>query len=410
MEQPPRKQALAERRVGLLVLALLALGVVLLVLRAGRRSTPSEPGAASASARPSTAAVVIADRPPIVLDAARASKLMRLSLDCVDRPYPYAPGAVLESESSLAPPRRLTPSFYGCFDWHSAVHGHWAMVRVLSRFPTLPEADAIRAKLDQHLAAEPLARELAYLAETRNKGFERPYGWGWLLRLAAEVGRSPEPNAAAWGSALAPLAELLSARMSEYLPRLTAPVRAGTHSSTAFAMIHMLDYARTVGDEAFAQLLERKARDFYLGDWSCPLGYEPSGEDFISPCLVEADSMRRVLSPAELGPWLDGFLPPIDSPAFAPLLAPAEVRDRTDPRIGHLIGLGLQRAAALEGLAAGLGSADGRTEPFQRLARVHAHDALTQMFDSGYGGEHWLGSFAIYLLTDVSGDARPGKP
>ena len=396
-----------ERKVGVLVLGLLAVGFVLLLLRPGAHQLGMPPGAPSASGAASAAAA-IPDAAPVVLDAAEASKLVRLSLDCVDRPYPNAPGTVLESDTPLEPPRQATPAFYGCFDWHSAVHGHWAMVRILGRFPTLPEADAIRAKLDDHLSSDKLGRERATFEQARNGGFERPYGWGWLLRLDAELHQSREPHAPAWAAAVDPLARLLAGRMGAYLPRLTVPVRAGTHNNTAFAMVHMLDYARAVGDAPFAQLLERRAREFYAADRSCPLAYEPSGEDFISPCLVEADLMRRVLAPAELAAWLDGFLPALGSRELGPLLRPVEVRDRTDPRIGHLIGLELERAAALEGVAAALPASDPRAEAFRRLGRVHARAGLEQMFDAGYGGEHWLASFAIYLLTDVGREATAG--
>jgi hypothetical protein len=410
VESPPNHTQGVERKVGLVVLGLLAVGFVLLLLLRPGGHRPGAPAVVPSGSSAASVAAAIPDAAPVALDPAEASKLVRLSLDCVDRPYPYAPGAVLEADTPLEPPCQATPAFCGCFDWHSAVHGHWAMARILSRFPALPEADAIRAKLDDHLRPDKLARELAYLEQARNKGFERPYGWGWLLRLDAELHRSREPHAQAWAAAVDPLARLLAGRMSEYLPRLTVPVRAGAHGNTAFAMVHMLDYARAVGDAPFAQLLERRAREFYAADRGCPLAYEPSGEDFISPCLVEADLMRRVLAPAELASWLDGFLPALGSPELAPLLRPVEVRDRTDPRIGHLIGLELQRAAALEGLAAGLPASDPRAEAFRRLGRVHARAGIGQMFDAGYGGEHWLASFAVYLLTDVSGEAAAGTP
>ncbi len=344
------------------------------------------------------------------LDDAAAGRLAALALACIDREYPNKPSNMLDGDPDVRPPRELTPAFYGCFDWHSAVHGHWTLVRQLRRVPQMAEAPAIRARLARHFTPELMAKEVAYFAAPRNRTFERPYGWGWLLRLATELRAFDDPDARRWAEAVAPLAQLLARRSAEYLPRLSAPVREGTHASTAFAMVHMLDYARTAGDADFARLLEQKARDLFLTDRACPLAYEPSGEDFISPCLVEADLMRRVLAPAELGPWLDAFLPPVGSPAFAPLLRPVEVRDRTDPRIGHLIGLGLQRASALEGLASTFDPSDLRADSFRRLARLHAHDALAQMFDSGYGGEHWLASFAIYLLTDVSGEAQSGKP
>jgi hypothetical protein len=180
---------------------------------------------------------------------------------------------------------------------------------------------------------------------------------------------------------------------------LSVPIRAGTHPNTAFAMAHMLDYARAAGDRELAGVIKKRAKDFYAGDRDCPTAYEPSGEDFISPCLAEADLMRRVLDRKEFVTWLDGFLPPLSSKKFRPLLAPAEIKDLKDPKIGHLIGLSLQRAWCYRGIAGALDEQDPRRPFFLKLARLHRHTAVTQMFDSGYGGEHWLASFAIHLLT-----------
>lgn len=330
-----------------------------------------------------------------------ASRLVRLSLSCVDRPWPNKPGHILDGESTLRPPIELTPAFFGCFDWHSAVHGHWSMVRVLSRFPQLAETPQIRAKLDAHLTPERLAKEAAFFAESRNRTFERPYGIAWLLRLSAELHNLAGPDARRWEAAVTPLAQLLAERLGHYLARLSVPVRAGTHDNTAYALTHAIDYARATKNEAFHILLIARAKDFYLADRACPVAYEPSGEDFISPCLVEADLMHRVLSPSEFSRWLAQFLPRSKSPEFARLQAPPEVRDRHDPRIGHLIGLSFQRAAALHGISRSLPTGDAEAAALMQIANRHAHDGLRQMMDSGYGGEHWLASFALYLLTEV---------
>ncbi|MFW5740835.1 MAG: DUF2891 domain-containing protein, partial [Myxococcota bacterium] len=288
--------------------------------------------------------------------------------------------------------------------------GHWAMARVLRRFPDIEQAASLRSKLDAHLTKDNLEAELDFFRQKENRTFERPYGWGWLLRLAEELHGWEDEDAKRWASNLAPLAQFLAGRMADYLPRLTVPIRAGTHANTAFAMVHALDYARAIGDTAFEEVLVDRARDFYLRDRDCPTDYEPSGEDFISPCLVEADLMRRVLSKREFVAWLDVFLPPMTSPRFEPMLTPVEVKDRKDPKIGHLIGLALQRAWSMQGIAATLPAGDPRREVLEKLARLHRHDALEQMFDSGYGGEHWLASFAIYLLTDAGGaSSRPGR-
>ena len=343
----------------------------------------------------------IPDRARVELDAEQASKFMQLSLGCVDREYPNKPSWVLGSEASLVPPKSRTAAFFGCFDWHSAVHGHWAMARVLRRFPEGKDAPTLRSKLDAHLTPTSLEAELAFFREQDNRTFERPYGWGWLLRLAAELQGWKDKDAQRWSKNLAPLAQFLAGRMADYLPRLSVPIRDGSHANTAFAMVHALDYARALGDEAFEKVLVERAQAFYLQDRACPTDYEPSGEDFISPCLVEADLMRRVLPQTRFVSWLDAFLPPMTDARFRPLLTPVEVKDRKDPKIGHLIGLALQRAWSMQGIASVLPKSDPRRALLERLARLHRHDALQQMFDSGYGGEHWLASFAIYLLTDV---------
>jgi rhodanese-related sulfurtransferase len=347
--------------------------------------------------------------PTFHLDAARAAAFAALSLECVDREYPNKPGNVIENDEQVKPPRELTPAFHGCFDWHSAVHGHWALVRLLRTRPDLPNAAAVRAAVGRHLTPERIAGEVAYLAAERNRTFERPYGYGWLLRLAAEVRAFADADARTWDAALEPLAALVAERMRDYLGRLSVPVREGTHSSTAFALVHTLDYARVVGDGALEAAVTTRARDFYGRDVDCPTHFEPSGEDFISPCLVEADLMRRVLPAPEFVRWLDRFLPAPGSARFRPVAEPAEIRDPKDYRIGHLIGLHLQRAASFEGLAGALPAGDARVAPYRAMAARHRDAALAQMTEAGYGGAHWLASFAIYLLTGV-GQSGGGQP
>ncbi|MBI5478000.1 MAG: DUF2891 domain-containing protein [Deltaproteobacteria bacterium] len=354
-------------------------------------------GALSGCRRPDPAPAVPAYR----LDAARAAGFAVLSLECVDREYPNKPGNVIENDEQVKPPRALTPAFHGCFDWHSAVHGHCALVRLLLTRPDQPNAAAVRAALGRHLTPARIAGEVAYLGAERNRTFERPYGYGWLLRLAAEVRGFDDPDARAWDAALKPLATLVAERMRDYLGRLSVPVREGTHSSTAFALVHALDYARAVGDRDFATAITARARDFYARDVDCPTHFEPSGEDFVSPCLVEADLMRRVLPAPEFVRWLDRFLPAPGSPRFRTVAEPAEVRDPKDYRIGHLIGLHLQRAASFEGIAGALPAGDARVAAYRALAARHRDAALAKMTEAGYGGAHWLASFAIYLLTGV---------
>lgn len=357
-------------------------------------------GAAPPTGRIAPAAMPTAmpNGPPALpsLDAATAGDLAALSLACVDREYPNKPGSVVDGDDAVVPPRLRTPAFFGCFDWHSAVHGHWTMAAILRRFPDVPQREAIRDALDRHLAPDRIAAEVAFFDLPRNRTFERPYGWAWLLRLAAELHAWDDEAGRGWHDALAPLADLLARRVTDYLDRLSVPCREGTHQNTAFALAHVLDWARTTGNGAVAAAVAGRARDFYLTDRHCPVAYEPSGEDFVSPCLAEADLMRRVLFPDAFATWLDGFLPDPASDAFAPLRRHAEVRDPEDPRIGHLIGLSFHRAWALKGIADALGNGDRRRGMLNDLAAIHLASGLEQMAASGYGGEHWLASFALF--------------
>jgi hypothetical protein len=342
------------------------------------------------------------------LDAERAGQLAALSLACLEKEYPNKTSDVADGDETVRPPRILHPAFFGCFDWHSSVHGHWALVRLLK---TVGFAEEKRAReiLDAHFTPERIAGELAYFTEPRNRTYERPYGFGWLLRLAAELRTWDDADARRWAASLEPLERHIAGALSRYLETLSVPIRDGTHSSTAFALSHAHDYAAAVGDAALLAAVERRARDFYLADAGCPTPYEPSGEDFISPCLAEADLMRRVLPRAELSAWLDRFLPALDAPAFSPLRVAPVVKDLEDPRIGHLIGLSLQRAAAYRGIAGALEAGDPRRAVLERLANIHRDDGLEKMARSGYGGEHWLASFAIFLLTDAGPyEAKPG--
>ncbi len=342
-----------------------------------------------------------------LLSPALAEKLVRLSLDCVDRDYPNKPGHVLETAAQVRPHREDTPAFFGCFDWHSAVHGHWAMARVLRLFPDIPCRAEIADRLDQHLRPDLLERERAFIEQPRARTFERPYGMGWLLRLRAELEMLSHPRAADWRRALDPLARAISRRLADYLKRLSVPVRDGTHQNTAFSLIHALDYACACNDPALADVVRRRARDFFLQDRACPTAFEPSGEDFISPCLAEADLMRRILTAKEYPSWLEAFLPPPQDERFRPLGAPVEVRDPQDPRIGHLIGLSFQRAASFDGIATALPPEHPWRAAYTTLAARHRAEALTQMFDAGYGGEHWLASFALLTLSPQEATACP---
>ena len=329
-----------------------------------------------------------------------ASKLVGLSLACVKREFPNKPSFVLERVENLARPRAHTPAFYGCFDWHSAVHGHWAMVKVLKAFPDLPEAQSLRRVLNGNLTQGKLTPELQYLSAPRNKTFERPYGWGWMLRLRGELETFNDHDAKRWKAALDPIAQLLSKQMVAYLKVLSVPIRAGTHTNTAFAMANAWDYAAVTGETGLLEELRTQALRLYKEDVNCPVSYEPSGEDFLSGCLAEADLMRRVLPQAEFGTWLDGFLPAPGDPAFETLSTPMVVKDPKDPRIGHPIGLHFHRAWAFGGIARGLPESDPRKPWFLALEKRYQKRGYDEMFNSGYGGHHWLASFALLALRD----------
>jgi hypothetical protein len=298
----------------------------------------------------------------------------------------------MNSDLDAKPPHELTPAFYGCYDWHSAVHGHWLLARLVRAFPDAPFAAAARAALDRSLTAPNLAREAAYLAVEGRESFERPYGLAWLLQLAAELREWRDPDAARWAQALAPLEQAALTRLRVWLPKLSRPVRSGEHSQTAFALGLMFDWARIARDEDFARLVEGRIRTYYLADRNCPADWEPSGEDFFSPCLAEADAVRRVLSRSEFARWFNVFLPALR-------FAPAKVTDPTDGRLAHLDGLNLSRAWMLEGIAEALGKANPRQAPLKRLATEHQEAGLRSVTGEHYAGGHWLASFAVYLVT-----------
>ena len=333
------------------------------------------------------------------LDAVQAGRFARLALDCVDREYPNKIAHVLSGEPDVRPPRQLTPVFYGCYDWHSAVHAHWLLARLARLFPQAPFARQARAALARSLQPDAVAAEVRYLEGKGRVSFERPYGLAWLLQLAAELREWPDPEAHAWARALAPLEGAAAARLKAWLPKLVYPIRVGEHSQTAFAFGLVLDWARVSGDAEMAALVRSRARDYYQRDRDGPLGFEPSGEDFLSPCLAEADLMRRVLAPKDFATWLRSFLPGLPRRASARWLAPGIVTDRADPKLAHIDGLNLSRAWMLEGIAAGLPPRDPRIGALQAAARSHQEAGLIGVTGEHYEGGHWLGTFAVYLLT-----------
>jgi hypothetical protein len=333
------------------------------------------------------------------VDPALAERFARLALACVHQEYPNKIAHVLTSDADVRPPRELTPAFFGCYDWHSSVHGHWLLARVARLLPGTPLAAEARGALGRSLTAENLAAEVRYLEGKGRVSFERPYGLAWLLQLAAELGEWDAPEARAWSAALEPLERAAAARIRDWLPKLTHPVRIGEHSQTAFGLGLVLDWARVAGDRETEALVLSRARDYYVRDRDCPLSYEPSGEDFLSPCLGEADLMRRVLAPEEYAPWLDAFLPSLPRDGRADWLSPGVVTDPSDPKLAHLDGLNLSRAWMLEGVAAGLPMGDPRAAALRAAAAVHREKGLAAVTGEHYEGGHWLGTFAVYLVT-----------
>jgi hypothetical protein len=333
------------------------------------------------------------------VDAAAAARFATLALDCVHKEYPNKVAHVLSSDQDVRPPRELTPSFYGCYDWHSSVHGHWLLVRLARTFPNAAFAANARAAVGQSLTAEHIAGEVAYIAGAGRASFERPYGLAWLLQLGAELREWDDPQSRQWAAALKPLEDAAVKRLIDWLPKLSKPIRIGEHDQTAFSFGLILDWARTAGESGTADTLVSRIRDFYLGDRGCPFSWEPSGQDFLSPCLAEADLMRRILPPVEFGVWLASFLPGIPADAGAAWLAPAVVTDRGDPKLAHLDGLNLSRAWMLEGIAAGLPKDDRRLPSLRAAAARHRETGLRAVTGEHYEGGHWLGSFAVYLTT-----------
>jgi|UniRef100_UPI000D356230 hypothetical protein len=323
-----------------------------------------------------------------------AARFADIALGHVGREYPNKPDHVLAGPADARTPSALHPVFYGSYDWHSCVHGYWMLACLLRRFPGMANAGRIEALFDAQLVPAKVAVECAYLAQPTARGFKRPYGWGWLLKLSSELAQHRTTR---WSEALAPLAEAFAQRFRDFLPLATYPVRVGTHFNTAFGLRMAADHAQATADTALAALLRDTARRWYGEDTDCPAWGEPSGDDFLSSALIEAECMRRLLPPDEFGPWLTRFLPRIAAHEPATLLRPAVVSDRSDGKIAHLDGLNLSRAWCWRGIASALPAGDAR----QAVARQAADDHLARGLPhvaGDYMGEHWLASFAVLAL------------
>ena len=334
------------------------------------------------------------------LTPALASRLARVALANVRTEHPNKPDHVLVRAQDLRATRELHPAFYGSYDWHSSVHMHWSLARLRRLAPELPERAEIAAVLDEHLDPAAIAAECAYLARPSTASFERPYGWAWLLELARELAQDDDRDARRWSRALAPLADTFAQRFRTWLPRAHYPIRYGMHANSAFGVAFAIDYARAVGAGDLEKACVARALDWYGNDRDAPVAWEPSGADFLSPSLVEADLMRRVLPHERYGPWLERFLPGLARSEPATLFMPALVSDRADPQIVHLDGLNLSRAWCMRGIANALPPGDARVKPLARAARRHVIAGFAGLDSGDYLGAHWLASFALLSLSE----------
>ncbi|NNL91239.1 MAG: DUF2891 domain-containing protein [Saprospiraceae bacterium] len=329
----------------------------------------------------------------VILDLDQANRLAQLPIECIQNPLPYKSGLVIAQASDLKMPREHHPAFYGCFDWHSAVHGHWSLVYLMKTFPNLAVAQEARKKLNENLTAENILKEIEYFSLNKNtKSFERTYGWAWLLKLQEELYTWDDVDAKRWYQNIKPLAEHISNAYIEYLPKLVYPIRVGEHSNTAFGLSFAFDYAKTVDDENLKNIIVESALRFYNTDKDCPISWEPSGYDFLSPCLQELDIMRKVLSSDQFSKWSIDFLPGLFNQNLK--LDPAEIRDRSDGKLVHLDGLNFSRAWCLYTIDDSAIATD--------IANQHLKFSLDNITDGDYAGQHWLASFALYAFKSQS--------
>jgi hypothetical protein len=324
-----------------------------------------------------------------------ANRLVRLPLECLQTEYPNKLNQSLHDSTHLGGPKQLHPAFYGCYDWHSSVHGHWSLVSLLKQFPSLNQASTIRNKLVENISKENILAELAYFNRTGNKSYERTYGWAWILKLAEELHTWNDPLARDLEANLQPLTNYIVTAYIEFLPKLNYPIRVGEHTNTAFGLSMAWDYAVGLGDDTLKNAIASSVERFYAKDTQCPMTWEPSGFDFLSPCLEEANLVRKVYEPEKFKSWLDKFLPQLANPQFG--LEPGKVSDRTDGKLVHLDGLNFSRAWCLYGIAETL----PQYAHLKQIASEHIHYSLPSIVDDNYSGTHWLGSFALYALNSV---------
>jgi len=333
------------------------------------------------------------------LSLERATTFADIALANVVREFPNKLDHVMGATGDVQRPRDLHPVFYGSFDWHSSVHMHWLLARVRRLHPGLPQRGAIEGLFDAHFTSDNIAVECAYLARPAARGFERTYGWAWLLELVTELRRGEDAGSRRWAATLEPLADAFVRRYLDYLPRQHVPLRAGVHSNSAFGLVFALDHARVAGLASLEALCIERALSWFAADREAPAAWEPSGADFLSPALIEAELMRRVLPPPAFAAWLDGFLPSLGMREPFTLFTPAEVSDRTDPFIVHLDGLNFSRGWCLRGIASSLADSDPRAAILRNAAAIHLTAGMSGLAGGDYMGEHWLATFATLALT-----------
>ncbi|MDH7912436.1 DUF2891 domain-containing protein [Winogradskyella sp. SYSU M77433] len=329
------------------------------------------------------------------LNLEQANRLAQLPIHCINTEYPNKLGQTIGSDEDLKSPQELHPAFYGCFDWHSAVHGHWSLVKLLKEFPKLNNRDEVIQKLLANISKENIQQEVLYFQGKHNTSYERTYGWAWLLKLAEELHTWNHPEAKVLEENLQSLTDLIIQRYLEFLPKLNYPIRVGEHPNTAFGLSFAYDYAVAVNHVELKNLIEKRAKDFYTEDQDCPLEWEPSGFDFLSPCLEEAALMRRVLPNEEFLTWVNDFLPELKDESFN--IEVGRVSDRTDGKLVHLDGVNFSRAWSLNYIAKDL----PEFAHLQNLANKHINYSLPSIVGDSYEGGHWLGSFAIYALNSI---------
>lgn len=340
--------------------------------------------------------IEVAEAP--ILNLVEANRLSQLPLKCIEIEYPNKLGQTIGSDADLLSPKELHPTFYGCFDWHSSVHGHWSLVKLLKMFPDLDNADKIKQRLLNVITKENILTEVAFFEGEHNKSFERTYGWAWVLKLAEELHNWDTPEARTLETNLQPLSDLMVANYLDFLPKLNYPIRSGEHPNTAFGLSFAYDYALALNQTELKALIEKRSRDFYFNDKECPLTWEPSGFDFLSPCLEEAALMKRILPVEEFKTWMSSFLPQLKDPNF--IWEPGKVADRTDGKLVHLDGVNFSRAWSLNKIAEGL----PEYNHLKNIANHHINYSLPSIVDDHYEGGHWLGTFAIYALDSVDND------